>query len=119
MPHEDLCYLPTTELAAAIRTAPLPRGLTTAILDRIEQLNRCTKIGSIWSCHCARCAPHRAARVGALRSRTAPTPQQLAGMRMDPAKSLPSASGPRPAAKAAAAPPPEPSAIRSSARGCA
>jgi Asp-tRNA(Asn)/Glu-tRNA(Gln) amidotransferase A subunit family amidase len=40
MPHEDLCYLPVTELAAAIRTRRLsPVELTTAILDRIEQLN--------------------------------------------------------------------------------
>src|SRR5688572_6078952 len=41
------------------------------------------------------------------------TPQQAAGTRIDPARSLPSASGPRPAASAAAAPPLEPPGIRS------
>jgi Asp-tRNA(Asn)/Glu-tRNA(Gln) amidotransferase A subunit family amidase len=40
MQNEDLCYLPATELAAAIRTRRLsPVELTTAILDRIAQLN--------------------------------------------------------------------------------
>src|ERR671918_115524 len=39
------------------------------------------------------------------------TPQQLAGILIDPARSVPSASGPRPAATAAAAPPLDPPAI--------
>ena len=45
------------------------------------------------------------------------TPQQLAGILMEPAPSLPSASGPSPAATAAAAPPLEPPAIRSRRHG--
>jgi len=40
MPNQDLCYLPAIELAAAIRARRLsPVELTTAILDRIAQLN--------------------------------------------------------------------------------
>src|SRR5947208_3498755 len=40
------------------------------------------------------------------------TPQQAAGWRMEPARSLPSASGPSPAASAAAAPPLDPPGVR-------
>jgi Asp-tRNA(Asn)/Glu-tRNA(Gln) amidotransferase A subunit family amidase len=40
MPNQDLCYMPAIELAAAIRARRLsPVELTTAILDRITQLN--------------------------------------------------------------------------------
>src|SRR5215469_12852467 len=40
MPNRDLCYVPAIELAAAIRARRLsPVELTTAILDRIAQLN--------------------------------------------------------------------------------
>ena len=45
------------------------------------------------------------------------TPQKAAGIRTDPAPSLPIAAGPRPAATAAAAPPLEPPAVRSSRHG--
>ena len=45
------------------------------------------------------------------------TPQKAAGIRTDPAPSLPMAAGPRPAATAAAAPPLEPPAVRSSRHG--
>src|SRR5215831_2114206 len=45
------------------------------------------------------------------------TPQMLAGMRIDPARSLPSARGPSPAATAAAAPPLDPPAMRSRSQG--
>src|SRR4029077_10441541 len=47
------------------------------------------------------------------------TPHQAAGWRIDPARSLPPASGPRPAATAAAAPPLDPPAERSGAHGLA
>ena len=40
MPNQDLCYLPAIELAEAIRARRLsPVELTTAILDRVAQLN--------------------------------------------------------------------------------
>ncbi len=45
------------------------------------------------------------------------TPHTAAGIRIEPARSLPSASGPSPAATAAAAPPLEPPAIRSRCHG--
>src|ERR671917_2314436 len=44
-------------------------------------------------------------------------PQNEAGMRTEPAPSLPCASGPRPAATAAAAPPLDPPAVRPSCHG--
>src|SRR5512137_770841 len=46
-------------------------------------------------------------------------PQKLAGWRTDPPVSLPSASGTRPAATAAAEPPDEPPGTRSGSAGCA
>src|SRR5437868_3342978 len=45
------------------------------------------------------------------------TPQKLAGMRIEPAPSLPSASGTRPAAIAAAEPPLEPPGVQSRCHG--
>ena len=45
------------------------------------------------------------------------TPQQAAGIRIDPPESEPSAASARPAASAAAEPPLEPPAIRPGARG--
>jgi len=45
------------------------------------------------------------------------TPQQAAGIRIDPAESEPSAASARPAARAAAEPPLEPPAVRPGARG--
>jgi hypothetical protein len=47
------------------------------------------------------------------------TPHQAAGWRMEPARSLPSARGPSPAATAAAAPPLEPPGERDSDQGLA
>ena len=44
-------------------------------------------------------------------------PQKLAGIRIDPAPSVPTASGPRPAATAAAAPPLDPPAVRPRSQG--
>src|SRR6202161_4197722 len=44
-------------------------------------------------------------------------PQKLAGIRIEPPPSVPRASGPRPEATAAAAPPPDPPAVRSGSHG--
>src|SRR5260370_17104980 len=44
-------------------------------------------------------------------------PQKLAGIRIDPAPSVPTASGPRPDATAAAAPPLDPPAVRLGSHG--
>ena len=85
---------------------------STAAESRTERVRTCSQVFS------PKCSPKSGPSVMRPREGLRPTtPQQLAGIRIDPPESLPCATGTNPAATAAAAPPLEPPAVRCRSQG--